>query len=125
MIGLVDKCIRNIVTTDHTNIRDHYARVYSTRKCRTIIPLEPTLSLSLNKETMSLDFEMRTVFGSILIAPKGLLCRDVQKIMCVRPSVRSSVRPFVRMFWGPFLDLKIPVSPLIVPFGRSKKRSRA
>ena len=52
-----------------------------------------------------------------IIAPKGLLCRDVQKIMCVRPFVR----PSVRMFWGPFLDLKIPVSPLMVPFGRSKK----
>ena len=47
--------------------------------------------------------------------------RDVQKIMCVRPFVR----PSVSMFWGPFLDLKIPVSPLMVPFGRSKKGSRA
>ena len=71
----------------------------------------------------------RNFLVSEFIAPKGLLCRELQKIMCVRPFVRSfvrsSVRPSVRMFLGPFLDRKIPVSPLIVPFGRSKKGSRA
>ena len=39
---------------------------------------------------------LRAIIYREIIAPKGLLCRDVQKIMCVRPSVRSFVRPFVR-----------------------------
>ena len=48
------------------------------------------------------------------IAPKGLLCRDVQKSMCVcSASVRRS---FVRIILDPFLDPKFPVSALIAPF---------
>ena len=34
--------------------------------------------------------------GSIFIAPKGLLCRDVRKNMFVSPSIHPSIHPTVR-----------------------------
>ena len=48
------------------------------------------------------------------LLPRRGFCVETFKKSCVFvcPFVRSSVR----MFWGPFLDPKFPVSPLIAPF---------